>query len=280
MDLDVITDIHPSVIVGIIGLSALYIAGAIKSTNRVTRTQWFWFASTVALTFFTLGPVDEWAERRSFWMHMLQHFNQTFVIPPMLLMAVPAWMLRPWVLSRPIKPIAKIATNPFVAFFLFSGVFVMAHSQQVFDTMCRNEQVHIAIHLAFMVTGTLMWWPILSPLEELPPLSYPAQIFYLFLLMIPMTAVAAPITLAYSVVYPWYLEGPHPWGLTPMDDQVLGGLLMWIGQGTYLMLVFTAIFVRWQRTEDEVPTVAASSRPIRLVSSRPSRQSLKASGSR
>ena len=93
-----------------------------------------------------------------------------------------------------------------------------------------------------MAAGILLWWPILSPLPELPRLSYPAQILYLFLLMIPMTAVAAPITLATRVIYPWYTEGAHGWGLKPLDDQVLGGLIMWIGQGTYLMFVFTFIF--------------------------------------
>ncbi len=116
--------------------------------------------------------------------------------------------------------------------------------------MCRDENFHIFLHLMFMASGIILWWPILSPLPELPRLSYPAQILYLFLLMIPMTAVAAPITLATRVIYPWYTEGAHGWGLKPIDDQVLGGLIMWIGQGTYLMIVFTFIFYRWQQRED------------------------------
>jgi putative membrane protein len=74
---------------------------------------------------------------------------------------------------------------------------------------------------------------------------------YLFLLMIPMTAVAAPITLANSVLYMFYVGGMHPLGLTPMADQVLGGLIMWIGQGVYIMFVFTAIFYRWSRSDDQ-----------------------------
>jgi len=52
-----------------------------------------------------------------------------------------------------------------------------------------------------LFTGTLLWWPLLSPLPEYPRMSYPMQILYLFLLMIPMTAVAAPITMAQSVLY-------------------------------------------------------------------------------
>jgi putative membrane protein len=269
--MDLITEMHSSVTIGIAVLIAMYIGAAVLGELRVGPRHWFWFVITIAVTVFTLGPVDEWAERRCFAMHMLQHFNQTFVIPPLMLLAVPGWMLRPWVLSKWVRPVAEFFTQPLIAFLTFTGVFVIAHNPPVFDLMCRDENIHIAIHLAFMVSGVIMWWPILSPLPELPRLPYPMQIFYVFLLMIPMTAVAAPITLSYSVVYPWYLEGPHPFGLRPMDDQILGGLLMWIGQGSYLMCVFTAIFYQWSRCEDDsdMPVIEESSPSgLRVISGR------------
>ncbi|HEV2170000.1 MAG TPA: cytochrome c oxidase assembly protein, partial [Candidatus Binatus sp.] len=174
----------------------------------------------------------------------------------------------PIVLSRPIKPIAQIVTQPVVAFVIFSAVFVTAHFPPIFDRMCRDEDFHIFLHLLFMASGVILWWPILSPLPELPRLSYPAQILYLFLLMIPMTAVAAPITLATRTIYPWYTEGAHGWGLTPIDDQVLGGLIMWIGQGTYLMFIFTFIFYRWQQREDLDAPVLPATPELRVVRAR------------
>ena len=103
-----ISDIHPSVAIGIAVLIAMYVGAATFGNHRVTSRHWFWFVVTVAMTIFTLGPVDEWAEQRCFTMHMLQHFNQTFVIPPLMLLAVPASMLRPWVLSRWVRPIRGI----------------------------------------------------------------------------------------------------------------------------------------------------------------------------
>jgi putative membrane protein len=179
-------------------------------------------------------------------------------------------MLRPWVLSRPLEPVARLLTKPVIAFLIFSAVFVTAHFPSIFDRMCRDEDFHIFLHLLFMASGVILWCPILSPLPELPRLSYPAQILYLFILMIPMTAVAAPITLATSVIYPWYTEGAHGWGLKPIDDQVLGGLIMWIGQGTYLMIIFTFIFYRWQQRDDrDMPVVPASTTPsLRVLRAR------------
>jgi putative membrane protein len=253
---------HPSIPIGIAILVAIYLGACRVTGCRPTRRQAMWFAIAMGAILFAHTELDELADARIFSMHMLQHLVQAFIIPPLLLLGTPGWMLRPWVLRRPIKPIARIATQPVVAFLIFSAVFVTAHFPPIFDRMCRDENVHIFLHVLFMVSGVILWWPILSPLPELPRLSYPAQILYLFLLMIPMTAVAAPITLATRVIYPWYTEGAHGWGVKPVDDQVLGGLIMWIGQGTYLMIVFTFIFYRWQQRDDrDMPTLPAQMNP-------------------
>jgi cytochrome c oxidase assembly factor CtaG len=65
-----------------------------------------------------------------------------------------------------------------------------------------------------------------------------------------MAAVSAPIALGTTVIYPWYAEGPHPLKLSAVTDQQIGGLLMWVGAGLYLMAVFSAIFFRWARRDD------------------------------
>ena len=203
-------------------------------------------------------------------MHMLQHLIAD-VRDPAAAAARDAGLDDPSVDAQPSdQAFARLLTTPVIAFLIFSAVFVTAHFPPIFDRMCRDENFHIFLHLLFMAAGILLWWPILSPLPELPRLSYPAQILYLFLLMIPMTAVAAPITLATRVIYPWYTEGAHGWGLKPLDDQVLGGLIMWIGQGTYLMFVFTFIFYRWQQREDiDIPVLPASTPPeLRVVPAR------------
>jgi putative membrane protein len=258
---------HPSVPLGVAALIALYVGAALAMRRRPSRRQAMLFAFAMAAILYAHTELDELADARIFAMHMLQHLVQTFVIPPLLLLGTPDWMLRPIVLSRPLKPIFQLLTRPVIAFLLFSAVFVTAHFPAIFDLMCRDENFHIFLHLLFMAVGVLMWWPILSSIPEMPRLSYPAQILYLFLLMIPMTAVAAPITLASTVIYPWYNEGAHGWGIRPMDDQVLGGLLMWIGQGSYLMIVFTLIFFRWSRIDDsDIPAVPTLSRPeLRVV---------------
>src|SRR5229473_668304 len=263
---------HPSVPIGVAILVALYLGACRVIGRRPTQRQATWFALAMAAILYAHTELDELADARIFTMHMLQHLMQTFVIPPLLLLGTPDWMLRPIVMSRPLKPIFRLLTQPVIAFLLFSAVFVAAHFPAIFERMCRDENFHIFLHLLFMASGVLLWWPILSPVPELPRLPYPAQILYLFLLMIPMTAVAAPITLATRVIYPWYTEGAHGWGLNAIDDQVLGGLLMWIGQGTYLMFVFTFIFYKWAEKEDrDIPELPAATPAPQLRVLRPHR---------
>jgi putative membrane protein len=242
--------VHPSVWIASGLLCAVYLGATRLAGRRPSRRQAAWFATALLVLLFTGGGLQDLIGERIFAMRMLQHLLLALVVPPLLLLGLPDWMLRPVMLNRPIKPVAKLLTHPVVAFFLFSAVFVTAHFPPVLDAMCRERNLDVLLHLGFIATGLLMWWPILSPLPELPRLPYPMQILYIFLLMIPMTAVAAPITLAEGVIYPWYLTAPHGWGLKPMDDQILGGLIMWIGQGIYLIVVFSAVFVEWSRRDD------------------------------
>jgi putative membrane protein len=62
-----------------------------------------------------------------------------------------------------------------------------------------------------------------------------------------MQIVAAVITLSDSVLYPWYASAPRTWGLTPLDDQQLGGLLMWVPGGLGLWIAITGVWLVWAR---------------------------------
>jgi putative membrane protein len=100
----------------------------------------------------------------------------------------------------------------------------------------------------FMVTATIMWWPVMSPLPELRLPTGPSML-YLFLVGIPMQVVAALITFADDVLYPWYVLAPRMWGLSALDDQQLGGLIMWIPGNLYIFGAIGVLFFRWAREE-------------------------------
>jgi putative membrane protein len=100
-------------------------------------------------------------------------------------------------------------------------------------------------------TALLAWRPVASPSRRLPALPYAAQILYLFVFGMPMTIVAAMITGAEHVLYPFYKLPPAVTSLTPLEDQRLGGLLMWVPAGIVPLGAFTAVFFRWASAESE-----------------------------
>jgi len=251
--------VHPSVLIGVLALALAYALVTVAARRRPARRAVVAFAAALAVLVVALGPVDGLADHRLFTAHMGQHMLLSMVMPPLLLLGLPAWMIRPLLRWRPLAGLARILLHPLAAFVLYNGYIAVLHTPPVYDLMVRDEVIHIALHIGLMVTGTIMWWPLLSPAPELPRLPYAGQVLYLFSMLVPMAAVSAPITLASSVIYPWYLEGPHPFGISPLTDQVWGGLLMWVGGGIYFMGVFSAIFFRWARRDgSEAPPVTTT----------------------
>jgi putative membrane protein len=239
-------------LVALLILAATYVSASLKLGQSPTVRQVLTFVLALLTILVAItGPLDELTRDRSFAVYIFQQMLLVFVVPPLLLFGLPGWMVRPLMLNRFVEPIARVITRPLFAFLLFAAVFTLIHYPMVCDRVCHVNPFYGDLHALLLLTGGLLWWPLLSPLPEYPRMTYPMQIMYLFLLMIPMTAVAAPITLAGSVLYVFYMGGTHPLGLTPMADQVLGGLIMWVGQGVYIMFVFTAIFYRWSRWDDQ-----------------------------
>jgi putative membrane protein len=118
-------------------------------------------------------------------------------------------------------------------------------------------------HLMFMAAAVMLWWPVLSQLPELPRLSYPMQMLYLFLTTIPMSIVAVYITYSSALLYPAYASAPRVLALAPLQDQLLGGLIMWIPGGLVFFGVISVIFFQWQShgAQDTVASAQVDWRP-------------------
>ena len=247
--------LHPSVLIGTGILGALYIYGIGPLRRRrgwppASPWQILSFSSALLVLLGSLnGPLHDLSDYYLFSMHMVQHLVLTLVFPPLLLAGIPEWLIRP-LLHRPaVLRVARVLTRPWLAALLFSVSIALWHLKPFYDLMMTSHEVHIATHLMFMVTATLMWWPVMSPLPELR-LPTGLSILYLFLVGIPMQMVAALITFADEVLYPWYITAPRTWGLSPLDDQQLGGLIMWVPGNLYIFAAIGVLFFKWAREEE------------------------------
>ena len=241
-------DWHPSVVIGLALLGGLYVylGGLAAPRRRVTAFG----ASLVVLGVALNGPLHNLSDGYLFSAHMVQHLALTLVFPPLLLYGTPAWVVRPllgpaWVLRS-----ARRATRPLAAGALFSAPITLWHVPQFYESALEHHPLHIVQHLVFIATAVIMWWPILSPVPELPRASYPTQLIYLFALGLPMSLAGALITLSEQVLYPFYAGAPRVWGLAPLADQQLGGLLMWVVGTIYLWVAASVVWFRWSAREE------------------------------
>jgi len=206
-------------------------------------------AALLSMVLSLQGPLHEISDYYLFSAHMVQHLVLILVMPPLLLAGIPDWMLRPAIQVRWMKAFARALTLPLIAFALNNAIFLAWHFPGPYDLMMRHHTVHIAMHLTIMVTGVIMWWPVMSPLPELPRIAPPLQMIYLFLVGIPMMISAALITFSATPLYRWYVEAPRLFGIDALDDQRLGGVIMWVPGGLVLWIAITIVYFRWTQRE-------------------------------
>jgi len=244
--------IHPSTALGIAALGALYLWAARHFRQQPTLTQKIYFFSGLLVMFASLnGPVHDLSDVYLFSAHMVQHLLLTLAMPPLLLAGVPGRMLRPVLSRRGIAPVARFFTRAPIAFVTFNLVIAAWHLPPLYNAAMANHNIHILEHLMFMVAAVLMWWPLLSQLPEFPRLAYPGQMLYTFLMSIPMSIVAVYIAMSDHVLYPAYSAAPRVLPLSPLEDQLLGALIMWIPGGIIFMIIMTVVFFKWNaRGED------------------------------
>ena len=249
---------HPSVLAGLGALLALYLAGIGPLRRRyrlapaaaVDPASVAAFAGGVlAMSVALSGPLAEWAEHVAASAHMLQHLVLTLAVPPLWLMGTPGWLLRPLLRVPGIAATGYVLTRPAVALVLAGVTLVVWHVPVCFDAALRHEAIHIVEHLTLLGTALLAWWPLLGPLREWPRPPEPAQLLYVLVSTLPMTAIASFVTLADRVLYPFYAAAQAPWPLAPRGDQELAGTLMWIGGMLVYLAAGTVVFFRWAAAE-------------------------------
>ena len=204
-------------------------------------------AATVLLLASADWPVHDIAEAHLYSVHMVQHMAITFIVPPLYLLATPAWLVRLLLLeggagSRLVRRMA----HPVVAGVVFNALVAITHWSGVVQLSFDSGMFHYSLHLVLFLSALLMWVPVAAPLPELR-ISLPGQMIYLFLMSIIPTIPAAWLTFAEGVVYGHYDDGFQMWGVSVQSDQQVAGLIMKLLGGFYLWGIIILKFIGYSR---------------------------------
>jgi cytochrome c2 len=186
---------------------------------------------------------------------MVQHELLMAIAAPLLVLGRP---LVPWVWALPAgwrRPIGRLTastpvrtgwdglTSPGVAWTLHAVAIWGWHLPGLFEASLRSETVHALQHASFLGTGLLFWWTVLE--RRHGRLGWPGAVIALFTTAMHTGLLGALLTFSSRLWYPIYAPATAAWGLTPLEDQQLAGLIMWIPGGLPYLVAALALLASW-----------------------------------
>jgi putative membrane protein len=254
---------EPGVIVSLAITAWLYVSGVRALWGnagrghglRVWQVATFaggWLALAVALIspLHRLGGV-------LFSAHMAQHEVLMVVAAPLLVLGRPivaflwaiplSWRrtLGAWSARARVRGTWELLTLPLVAWVIHALAIWIWHAPALYQATLTSELVHTLQHLSFLGSALLFWWALLKGREG--RLGLPAAVVYLFTTSVHTTILGALLALSSKVWYPIYASSTSAWGLTPLEDQQLAGLIMWVPAGMAYLVAALAIGASWLR---------------------------------
>ncbi|MBV9324483.1 MAG: cytochrome c oxidase assembly protein [Chloroflexi bacterium] len=238
----------PFVLLGVALAAVLYARGwrylRRRGSQRATTGAAVCFGVGLVLILLALvSPIGTY-DSDLFSLHMTEHLLLTAGAAPLLLLGRPLVPLL-WGLpdqerrgaSRLLRPrgtlfrVGSGLARPSVAVTLFVTSFALWHVPFMYDAAQGQSVVHYAEHTLFFLTALLFWWPVIHPGGGRRTLGKIAAIGYVSIPMLEGTLIGALLTFAQRPFYATYLVAPRLTGLSPLDDQQLAGLIMWIPGG-------------------------------------------------
>lgn len=200
-----------------------------------------YYAGLFSLFIALVSPVDA-VGAALFSVHMTQHLLLMMVAAPLIVLGDPLtvmlwalpvrWRRRiglGWRRRRWLRASWRVLTLAPVAWALHVVTLWLWHAPGFYEMALQSESIHVFEHAMFFLTALLFWWLLFAPHGR--RLTIGAKVAYLFAAMLQGTILGAVITFARHPWYWSYFGTTRAWGLTPLEDQQLAGLIMWIPAG-------------------------------------------------
>jgi cytochrome c oxidase assembly factor CtaG len=251
-------EFDPGVVI-LLALSAwLYLRGSRAQRIANRREILFFWSGWAALVLALVSPLHTMGEVL-FTAHMLQHEILMLVAAPLLVLSRPlvtfVWALPfewrratgQWAKRDPVRHSWAFLTDPFTAWWIHAIAIWTWHAPFLFDLTLKSDLVHTAQHISFFFSALLFWWALFYAEGRR---SYGAAVLYLFTTAVHTSILGALLTFSPRLWYSAYANTTQAWGLTPLEDQQIGGLIMWIPAGLVYLGAGLWMFAAWLRESD------------------------------
>jgi putative membrane protein len=210
-----------------------------------------WITGVLCLFVALISPVDRLGEQLAS-VHMVQHLLIADLAPICLTLGLTKWILRP--ATRRIHRIER-AAGPFghPAFGVVAYVAAMWiwHVPALYDAALKNGNVHVLEHLTFGAAGLLYWWHLLSPIRSRLRLGGMGPVLYMASTKLLVGFLGVLLAFSPSLLFDFYDTNGTRWGLSPLDDQHVAGLIMALEQSIVMGIALAYLFVRMLEESEE-----------------------------
>ena len=241
-------------------VDSLSVGIAANSDQRTKMADTSFIAGTAALALTLMSPLHRLGSEL-FSAHMAQHELTMLIVAPLLVLAQPGTpMLFAFAVSLRIKlgkaakqPLIgrtwKAVSSPFSAWIIHGISVWLWHVPFLYQATLDNELVHATQHITFLGTALLFWWTLLHGRGE--RMTYGAAVVYVFTTAVHTSVLGALLTCTSKLWYPAYIGHTAAWGLSALEDQQLGGLVMWVPAGVVYIAIALWLFAGWLRESDQ-----------------------------
>lgn len=253
-------EFDPGVVIPLAISALLYIRGARRERTLTLRRKACFWAGWAMLALALVSPLHPLGEEL-FSAHMIQHEILMLAAAPLLVLSRPlvtflwgmpfSWRRKAgaWAKSVYVRKSWSFLTDPLTAWWIHAAAIWLWHVPFLFQLTLKSELAHTAQHLSFLLSALLFWWALFYAHGRL---AYGAAVFYVFTTAVHTSILGALLTFSPHLWYPLYSNTTQAWGLTPLEDQQLGGLVMWVPAGLVYLAAGLWLFAAWLKESDAI----------------------------
>jgi putative membrane protein len=238
-----------------LGVVYFYLVGSLRdklggSQEEGWRKKGYFAAALIVFYAGQGSPIAFYGHVQLFSAHMLQQSLMYLILPPLVYLAIPDWLLRPLLQKKAMKRWVYPLTQPLISVLFFNVMFSFYHIPSIMNYLHQTTLLHNGSHMLLIAAAFHMWFPVFCPVPEWNRLSELQKMTYIFANGVLLTPACALIIFASSTLYPEYANAPQLISfLPPLDDQQLGGTIMKIIQEIVYGTVLGYTFFKWYRLE-------------------------------
>jgi putative membrane protein len=229
------------------GLRSLWRRGVGRGVSLLEASAFLGGLIVVAAAL--ISPIDTLAASL-FWVHMSQHMLLIVVASPLLVLGRPLIVMRQglphgW---RPGPPARGNARAAAIATWIVHTAVVWAwHLPVLFQATLANSAVHALEHAMFLGTALAFWWWLIDPVAR-RRLGGGLAVAYAIAAGVQGMILGSLMLFSGHPWYPAYANGTRAFGITPLQDQQLAGLVMWIPPSLVYLVAAALLFLSYLRT--------------------------------